>query len=79
MEMTEQQEGIREEYLGGYDRLIGDKRTRRTFREVIEGITGGESLCAVGFTPKSGQVVKENSGDWLRTHWVKHNPRLSAA
>ena len=46
MEMTEQQTGIREEYIGAYDRLIGDKRTRRTFRGVIEGITGGESLCA---------------------------------
>jgi hypothetical protein len=33
-------------YLSGFDILIGDERTRRTFRGVIEGIIGGESLRA---------------------------------
>jgi hypothetical protein len=58
MEFTDEQIGIREEYLGAYDRLIGDERTRRTFREVIEGITGGESLCAASiarFSPWDGE------------------------
>ncbi len=35
-----------ERYLGEYDVLMGDVRTQRTFREVIEGILAGESLLA---------------------------------
>ena len=34
------------EYLARFDRLIGDRRTQGTFRAVIEGIIGGESLRA---------------------------------
>jgi hypothetical protein len=58
MELTEQQEGIERRYLGDYDRLIGDARTRRTFRAVIEGIIGGESMRAVSiarFSPRDGK------------------------
>jgi len=58
MELTDEQIGVREEYYGAYDRLIGDQRTRRTFRGVLEGIIGGESLCAVSiarFSPRNGE------------------------
>lgn len=35
-----------ESYLSGYEGLIGDRRTRRTFRGVLEGIVAGKSLRA---------------------------------
>jgi len=35
-----------EVYLSAFDVLMGDERTRRTFRGVVEGIIGGESLRA---------------------------------
>lgn len=34
-----------EQYAAYYDGLIGDKRTRRTFAEVLKGIIGSKSLC----------------------------------
>jgi hypothetical protein len=46
-----------EVYLSGFDVLMGDERTRRTFRGVIEGIIGGESLRAsviARFSPGDG-------------------------
>jgi hypothetical protein len=52
-EEWEQSEG----YLSGFDVLIGDERTRRTFRGVIAGIIGGESLRAsviARFSPCDG-------------------------
>lgn len=33
-------------YLGSFDKLIGDKRTRATFGGVVLGIIAGESLRA---------------------------------
>jgi hypothetical protein len=36
----------RQAYLAAYGGLMGDKRTRATFGAVVEGIIGGESLCA---------------------------------
>lgn len=33
-------------YLSAYAGLVGDKRTRATLGAVVEGIIGGESLCA---------------------------------
>lgn len=47
-----------EDYLSGFEGLMGDERTRRTFRGVIEGIIGGESLRAsviARFSPGDGQ------------------------
>ena len=35
-----------ESYLGSYEGLMGDQRTRRTFRGVLEGIMAGKSLRA---------------------------------
>lgn len=46
-----------ETYLSGFDVLIGDARTQRTFRGVVEGIVGGESLRAsviARFSPWDG-------------------------
>lgn len=57
MELTEREVGKRGEYLEAYDVLIGDERTRRTFQGTIEGIIGGESLCAAKiarFSPRNG-------------------------
>jgi len=46
MELTEQETGKLPEYLGEYEALIGDKRTKNTLEAVIEGIIGSESLIA---------------------------------
>lgn len=47
-----------EDYLRGFDVLMGDERTRRTFQGVIEGVIGGESLRAsviARFSPGDGK------------------------
>lgn len=47
-----------EAYLSGFDVLMGDARSQRTFRGVIEGIIGGESLRAsviARFSPGAGR------------------------
>ena len=46
MELDEEAREGRSAYLAAYDELMGDKRTERTFASIIEGIIGGESLCA---------------------------------
>lgn len=58
MKLTEAEWEQSEVYLSSFDVLIGDKRTRRTFRGVIEGIIGGESLRAsviARFSPDDGR------------------------
>jgi len=56
-----------ETYLSGFDVLMGDARTRRTFRGVIEGIIGGESLRAsviARFSPwVGGGEVRGETGE----------------
>ena len=57
MDLTVEEWDQSETYLSGFDVLIGDERTRRTFRGVIEGIIGGESLRAsviARFPPRNG-------------------------
>ncbi len=57
MELTAMEWEESLDYLDGFDVLIGDERTRRTFRGVIEGIIGGESLRAsviARFSPGDG-------------------------
>ncbi len=57
MDLTVAEWGQSEAYLSGFDVLMGDERTRRTFRGVIEGIIGGESLRAsviARFSPGDG-------------------------
>jgi hypothetical protein len=57
MDLTEQEWEQSEDYLAAFDGLMGDKRTGWTFRGVIEGIIGGESLRAsviARFSPRNG-------------------------
>jgi hypothetical protein len=54
VELREGEENALEEYGRHYDSLMGDRRTRRTFNAVLQGIIGSESLrCAqiAAFSP----------------------------
>ncbi len=47
-----------QEYLDAFDVLIGDIRTGNTFRGIVHGIIGGESLRApviARFPPRTGR------------------------
>jgi hypothetical protein len=46
MELKAEEWEKEEGYLEAFDVLIGDQRTRRTFRGIVQGIIGGESLRA---------------------------------
>jgi len=46
MELASAEWAAGQDYLSAFDVLIGDTRTRETFRGVIHGIVGGESLRA---------------------------------
>ena len=46
MELKDGQRGVLEEYLDHFGPLIGDRRTGRLFRGVVEGIIGAETLVA---------------------------------
>ena len=46
MELKGEMVEKRQAYLAAYAGLMGDRRTERTFGAVVEGIIGGESLCA---------------------------------
>ena len=57
MELSGEEWKQGEMYVSGFEVLIGDERTRRTFGGVIEGIIGGESLRAsviARFPPRTG-------------------------
>jgi hypothetical protein len=57
MELSECEWQGCESYLGEYDVLMGDARTQRTFRGVIEGIIAGETVLAARiarFSPSAG-------------------------
>lgn len=57
MKLSEREWQGCESYLGEYDVLMGDVRTQRTFRGVIEGIIAGETLLAARiarFSPSAG-------------------------
>ena len=45
MDLTVEEWAQSEGYLSRLDALIGDERTRRTFRGVIEGIIGGRAYA----------------------------------
>ncbi len=54
MELVSRQGALLEEYLGHFEPLIGDRRTGRAFRGIVQGILGAESLvCAriAAFSP----------------------------
>ena len=46
MKLDRRAEAASESYLGAFDELIGDKRTRVTFEGIVLGIISGESLRA---------------------------------
>ncbi len=57
MELSSGEWSAGQDYLANSDVLIGDKRTGRTFRGIIQGIIGGESLRAsimARFSPRAG-------------------------
>lgn len=57
MELTADEQAASQAFLGAYDVLMGDARTRRTFQAVIGGIIAGESLRAAviaRFSPWAG-------------------------
>lgn len=57
MELQPEESDVLEEYLRVIDPLIGDERTRGTFRGAIKGIIASESLvCAkiARFSPRDG-------------------------
>jgi hypothetical protein len=45
MALTAAERDLFSEYLGGFDSLTGDRRTRTVFAETVRGIIGAESLC----------------------------------
>jgi hypothetical protein len=45
MELTTAEQGLFSDYLGSFDSLTGDRRTRALFGETVRGIIGAESLC----------------------------------
>jgi hypothetical protein len=57
MELEADEMDKSETYLSAFDSLMGDKRTRRTFQGVVQGIISGESLRATviaRFSPRNG-------------------------
>jgi hypothetical protein len=57
MELRAAEQGLFEAYLGDFDRLTGDRRTRTLFGEIVRGIIGAESLCCsriAAFSPCAG-------------------------
>ncbi len=57
MELTAAERDLFGEYLGSFDSLTGDRRTRAVFAETVRGIIGSESLCCsriAAFSPWAG-------------------------
>ena len=61
MKLKATQEATLLEYLGAFDNLIGDQRTRVTFRETVKGIISAGSLVCQRIAAKSAtlSVAKE--------------------
>ena len=72
MELTAAERDLFGEYLGSFDSLTGDPRTRTLFAETVRGIIGAESLCCrriAAFSPCAG-------GDQARRPaGAAHDPR----
>ena len=57
MESTAAERDLFGEYLGSFDSLTGDRRTRAVFAETVRGIIGSERLCCsriAAFSPCAG-------------------------
>ena len=57
MALTATERDLFTAYLGGFQELMGDRRTRALFQETVRGISGAESLCCsriAAFSPWAG-------------------------
>ena len=72
MELTAAERDLFSEYMGGFDSLTGDRRTRTVFHETVRGIIGAESLCCsriAAFSPcAGGRAARRAAG-------AAHGPR----
>ena len=62
MELEVEQAGLLPGYLASFDRLIGDKRTKVTFRETVRGIIGAGSLVCQQIAASSAPLSKAKEG-----------------
>ncbi len=66
MELNQKECEQGESYLGAYEGLSGDERTRKTFNAIVYGIIGAESLRAsqiARFSPWAGDgEVRRTTG-----------------
>lgn len=54
-------------YVGAFDELIGDKRTRQTFGETIRGIIGAGSLICQQIAGQSSVLSQGKKGAFTLT------------
>jgi len=62
VELEVEQAGLLPGYLAAFDRLIGDKRTKVTFRETVRGIIGAGSLVCQRIAASSATLSKAKEG-----------------
>jgi hypothetical protein len=62
MELEAKHEELLPEYLESFDGLIGDQRTRVTFRETVKGIIGGGSLVCQRIAASSAILSAAKEG-----------------
>jgi len=55
-------ESLLHEYLSGFDSIIGDKRTRETFTEVVKGVIGSGSLICERIAARSPVLSETKDG-----------------
>lgn len=63
MQLAQPQRSLLDKYLDHFQSLIGDRRTERLLRGVVQGIIGAESLiCAriAAFSPSPGRRGQEH-------------------
>ncbi len=72
MELTATEQDLFGTYLGAFDSLAGDRRTRTLVRETVRGIIGSESLCCSRIAAFSPSVGNEQA---RRTAGAAHGPR----
>ena len=62
MELEDSQKGLLPGYLASFDGLIGDKRTRVTFRETVKGVIGAGSLVCQRIAASSATLSAAKEG-----------------
>ncbi len=66
MELTAAERDPFGEYLGSFDSLSGDRRTRAVFAATVRGIIGSESLCCsriAAFSPVAAEGASGGCGE----------------